>query len=276
MTYNTKIWKENEDKYQEHWEDKGIGGVFNDIDTNAFSGLEKYINEEGFLKDFEKCLHALSGLGKKIHGKGADLACGSMWLTSYVVNKFEKVLDTVYSVDFSRKNIFNLGQKLLTHYKVNPEKLFLCLGSFYDIKLPSESLDFVVMSQAFHHADDPDKFLQEASRVLKKEGFLIMIGELYIKKRLYLKCYLNYLMACVVSSKYFPSFLVQSIEKLKKMKERDLRGSFQALYFPPDPQMGDHYHLKSQYEGFFSRNKFNFVHIKSTQSNHLAYVLYKS
>ena len=51
------------------------------------------------------------------------------------------------------------------------------LGSFYDIKLPDNSIDLVFMAQAFHHADQPFKLLSECDKVLKKGGVIALIGE---------------------------------------------------------------------------------------------------
>ncbi|MBS0185058.1 MAG: methyltransferase domain-containing protein [Proteobacteria bacterium] len=273
MTYNIQIWKENKEKYQDYWENKDIGGTFNNL-INNFNEVETYIEEEGFLEDFKRACLCLEKLGKKISGVGADFAAGSMWLTAFILKNYP-LITQFYAIDYSRKNVFDLGSKLLEHYKISPEKLTLCLGSFYDIKLPSESLDFIVMAQAFHHAENPDVLLQESYRLLKKGGFLIMVGELFISKNLYFKCYLNYLASLIVSSKYFPLSFFKHFKKLQNIGSKRLKGSFQNIYFPPDPVTGDHYYLKSQYKMFFLRNKFKFINIKSKKSNHLAYILFK-
>jgi len=41
----------------------------------------------------------------------------------------------------------------------------------------NESIDFCFCSQAFHHADDPQRLLNEIKRVLKPSGIVLMIGE---------------------------------------------------------------------------------------------------
>lgn len=275
-TYVTKVWKTKAEKYDDYWNDPTIGGVFNEAaDRGEYLYLEQYLNEQGLIVDFEKCLNYLNKLKKCIKGNGAELASGIQWLTAYLIKRFGVQIDKFYSIDYSEKNIFNLGQRLLEYYKICKNKLILCLGSFYEIKLPNENLDFIIMSQAFHHADNPDKLLQEVHRVLKKDGFLIMIGELFISKTRYFKCYLNYVISLIVSSKYFPYLLVNRFSIFKRLKLKKLIGSFQEIYFPPDPVLGDHYYLKSQYEKFFSRNGFNFYRITSKKSNHLAYIIFK-
>jgi ubiquinone/menaquinone biosynthesis C-methylase UbiE len=274
--YDVHIWKEHVEKYEDYWNDEKIESVSNNISKGEYLALEKHIREQGFILDFENCLSILEKRGKKISGTGSELASGTMWLTAHIIKNFNNQIHQFYSVDYSERYVMHLGKKLLDHYRIEPDKLTLCLGSFYEVKLPPESLDFIVLCQAFHHADDPDKLLKEAYRLLKKEGFLIMIGELYIPIPLYTKCYLNYLMSRVVLWKHFPDFLIKRFKILKKMRSKKLTRSFQEVYFPPDPKTGDHYHLRSQYKSFFLRNKFKFVNVKSTCSNHLAYVIFKT
>jgi ubiquinone/menaquinone biosynthesis C-methylase UbiE len=197
-----------------------------------------------------------------------------MWLTAHIMNAYEKKLKSFCSVDYSEHCLINVGQEVLKHYKVNCEKLSLCVGSFYDIKRPDASLDFIVMSQAFHHADDPNKLLKEMRRVLKPGGFIIMIGELFIPKPLYLKCYANYVVSRICSSKFFPK-IFKKIKLLDRLGSKKFKGDFQDIYFPPDPNLGDHYYLESQYRRFFRENNFMFKRVPASLVNHLSYVLFK-
>jgi len=43
--------------------------------------------------------------------------------------------------------------------------------------LENNSVDFIFLCQAFHHADDPEKLIYEIRRVLKPDGIVIIIGE---------------------------------------------------------------------------------------------------
>jgi ubiquinone/menaquinone biosynthesis C-methylase UbiE len=45
--------------------------------------------------------------------------------------------------------------------RVPPEKIVLARGTFYDLHLPDGSVDFVLLSQAFHHADRPGELLRK-------------------------------------------------------------------------------------------------------------------
>jgi SAM-dependent methyltransferase len=271
--YKILQWKESlSNSSLAHWSDEKVGGVFNNILQDKFEELEAHIKEEGFIEDLENCIHWLRRSGRNISGVGIDLACGTMWLTSYILGKYERDISSFYAADFSEKNIVSIGPRTLEHYNINPEKIYLCLGSFYEIDLPDNSVDFVVMAQAFHHAEYPEKLLHEIKRVLKRQGFVIMIGELYIPILRYAKCYLNFVISKIVSWGRFPTII--KFDCLKKFKKNGLDIGFHEFYFPSDLGLGDHYHLKFSYEKFFNASGFNFKNIKSKNNVTLSYVLF--
>lgn len=269
--YKILHWK-NEITTDNHWLDESLGGVFNNILQNKFKELEHHIKKQGFIEDIENCLVWLKKYGKNIEGTGVDLACGTMWLTSYILSKYAKNISSFYAVDYSEKNIKNIGPITLEHYNIDPKNINLCLGSFYELDLPDSSVDFIVMAQAFHHAEYPDKLLGEMKRILKKYGFIIMVGELYIPIWRYLKCYLNFLISKIVSASRF-SF-IKKCGWLKKFHKTGLEIGFDNFYFPPDPKLGDYYHLKSSYKNFFRKNGFKFKEINASQSATISYILY--
>lgn len=270
-SYKVEIWNRQEKDHAEHWNDSSFNSLFNKKD---YERIECYIDSNGFIDDFSVCLDTLEKSQKKLHGIGLDIGAGSMWLTAYLLNKYATDINQIYAVDYSEHYVLTMGQHLLDYYKVRPDRVTLCLGSYYDIKLPSNSVDFIVMAQAFHHAENPDQLLKELHRVLKPGGFIIMIGELYIQKRKYFLCYINYLISVVVSSKWFPKKLYR-FNSFKKYKKENLIEGFQRLYFPPDLQFGDHYYLKSQYEKFFKTNSYTYQNVKSNVKSNLSYVLFK-
>lgn len=52
----------------------------------------------------------------------------------------------------------------------NPQKIGRYLGSFYSLKFPDNSIDVVLLAQAFHHAHHPLRLLKEMDRVLRVGG----------------------------------------------------------------------------------------------------------
>jgi len=80
-------------------------------------------------------------------------------------------------LEFSYHRIAKIAPLLLEHYKIPEDKVKLIFGSFYEIKCPDETMDFVLLSQALHHAAEVERLLAEIHRVLKKNGVAIVIGE---------------------------------------------------------------------------------------------------
>jgi ubiquinone/menaquinone biosynthesis C-methylase UbiE len=110
--------------------------------------------------------------------KIADLAAGTGW-TCALISKLSEV-DLVHAVEISQHRIEELFEKTVRILEGNPAKIKRYLGSFYEIKLENSSVDIDVLSQAFHHSDEPLLLLKKVSRILKKGGSALLIGEHYI------------------------------------------------------------------------------------------------
>lgn len=54
-------------------------------------------------------------------------------------------------------------------------KIFPVVGSFDEIKLPNESVDFIIDVGSLHHSEDRHKTFQELYRILKIDGYLICV-----------------------------------------------------------------------------------------------------
>ncbi len=108
-------------------------------------------------------------------GRGADLGAGTCWATAMLAET--SAIEHIHAVEFSRYRLLTVGSKVLAHYKIPPEKVTLCVGNFYDLRLPDDSLDFVLLSEAFHHAANPHWLLINIRRVLKPVGVVVIIGE---------------------------------------------------------------------------------------------------
>ena len=118
-----------------------------------------------------------------IAGNGIDLACGNLWATAHVLRTQPQV-KTMTCVDFSFHRLTKLGPKVIDAYKIPANNITLAHGSFYEIKREDNSFDFAILSQAFHHADDPLRLLGELRRVLKPNGIAIIIGEHLLNEKL--------------------------------------------------------------------------------------------
>lgn len=93
-----------------------------------------------------------------------DVGAGSAW----VAEKFTRKGFEVVSMDISLKNLIKAKEKV-------PGTLHSCVSSDA-FKLPYKdgSFDLVIASEVIEHVYDPEGFVKELSRVLKKGGQLII------------------------------------------------------------------------------------------------------
>jgi SAM-dependent methyltransferase len=179
--YRTLNWLSEGDlermKYSTYWNDEEAERAKEwNITDGDFGKMESYLRKTGLHSDLTAAIKFLRiRLQKNIGGVGVDVAAGNLWASSYLFSAGE--ISMLYCVEYSRHRLLKLGPLVLEHYKIPPEKVTLAFGSFYDIRLPSGSVDFMLLAQAFHHADRPKDLLREMWRLLKPGAFAILVGE---------------------------------------------------------------------------------------------------
>ena len=117
-------------------------------------------------RSWEAIGHFLLHLTPKI--KIADLGAGEGLLSQLLANRAESVV----CVDNSPKMI-EFGRALAE--KNGFTNLSYKLGDIEKVPLQNVSIDLVLLSQALHHAQHPEKAVEEAYRILKPGGQLIII-----------------------------------------------------------------------------------------------------
>ena len=258
----------NEIEYSDYWNDENNekSKAWHILEDD-FAKMENYLKKIGLPEDLEKCVNILK-THYHIHlgGTGIDLAAGTLWAVPYLFKRGD--IERLYCLEYSKHRVLKLGPRVLEHYNVPTDKVVLVYGSFYNLYLDVNSIDFVLLSQAFHHADDPYKLLSEIDRVLKKNGVVIIIGE-HIRKlhKVYVKNAIKFFI-----SKFMPNSLQKTI----------LGRTFQtSSLFPapkqllsPDPVLGDHYYTLKQYKTMFK--KYRCRHFINKNSQFQSFVLVKS
>jgi len=271
--YTLEYWLEDEIlnglEYSEYWNDELIEASkpWNILDGN-FEKLEKHIGALGLVADLVQCRRALSrDFGIELRGSGIDLAAGSCWAAPHLLGRTGG--EKLYCLECSKHRLVEIAPKVLAHYGVPPEKVVLVRGSFYDLRLPDQSLDFVFMSQAFHHADDPLRLLREVHRALKPQGCVIIIGEHVVRlPEKYLKNAVRF-----VISHSCPSALQQKLFGRRLTVERLCPPLHQLLR--PDPATGDHYYTDREYRRLLAAGGFQMRRIKRRRSRLQSFVLVK-
>jgi ubiquinone/menaquinone biosynthesis C-methylase UbiE len=108
---------------------------------------------------------ALVSLAKKITAKNIlEVGCG----TGYWVNLLNQPNRNIFGLDFS------MG--MLRQASTQPSELYLMQGTATHLPLQNATFDLVYCVDAIHHFGNHQAFIQEASRLLKPNGVLAVIG----------------------------------------------------------------------------------------------------
>ncbi|MCF8265778.1 MAG: class I SAM-dependent methyltransferase [Ignavibacteriales bacterium] len=82
----------------------------------------------------------------------------------------------IYALEYAPKTVELLMSYVIKKHNFTPEienKIFPIVGSFDDIKLPDESVDYIIDVGSLHHSENREKTFRELYRILKPGGFLV-------------------------------------------------------------------------------------------------------
>jgi ubiquinone/menaquinone biosynthesis C-methylase UbiE len=232
-----------------------------------FEKMERYLDSIGLVQQLDaSVMAARQYFGRKLRGVGCDLAAGSLWAEPHLLRL--GAVEKIYCVDYSRHRLSKLGPAVLEHYHIPPHKIVLALGDFHYLRLPDAVLDFVFMSAAFHHSDEPARLLREIKRVLKPEGLVIIIGE-HIAD-LSLKHYVRQPIKFMIST-YLPH----------PLQRRWLGRTIATRHFLPKPEelfaadgeLGDHHYPLERYKTLFSEAGFRHIRLCDQRARLQSFVL---
>ncbi len=195
-----------------------------------------YLETSGLLAEYRVAEGLITGIGRA--GLTVlDLAAGTGW-ASALLTKLPCV-SSVMAVEISKHRLSELFEHSFKMLSGDESKVVRCLGSFYDLKVATGSVDIVFMSQAFHHADKPFELFQQCDRVLKPGGMVLLVGEHWIS-----------------TAKLITRTL------LFVARSGQLPESFQDI-FPTDPILGDHYYRRSDYYFLLGAFGYDVGHVKT-------------
>jgi SAM-dependent methyltransferase len=231
-----------------------------------FAKMERYLETTSLALDLSDCVKVLNTDFKRhLTGVGIDMAAGNLWAVPRLLRL--GTVDKIYCLEYSKHRLLQIGPAVLEYYGVPKERVVLALGSFYDLHLKNKSLDFVFMSQAFHHADDPNRLLREVDRVLRDNGVIIIVGEhVFGYRKEQAKHIVKYLISRLV-----PKGIQQRLFG-RVFAVRTLMPSRRHI-LPPDPVIGDHYYTPKEYESLFSGLGFQAKRLRRKNSSFQSFVL---
>jgi ubiquinone/menaquinone biosynthesis C-methylase UbiE len=147
---------------------------FNDLVNKAYFEEDLPLNVERF-KNSSEFIETLQLLKEYQPNSKTILDIGSGNGISAVALALEGY--NVVSIEPDSSNTVGAGaiRKLKIHYNLTNLEVFEAFAE--ELQLPNENFDIVYTRQCMHHAYDLEKFVAEASRVIKKGGLFITIRD---------------------------------------------------------------------------------------------------
>ncbi len=108
------------------------------------------------------------------HASVLDLGCGAGWMTALLTR--DERIARVVAWDSSPHLLGSVLPRMVELAGGHIDKVQRTCGDFIPLLL-EEPVDAVVMSSAFHHAEDPDALLAEIRRGLAPGGVLVLLNE---------------------------------------------------------------------------------------------------
>ena len=136
--------------------------------------LDKGFNDNAY--DFRyDCLKIIKKIiGYDISGIVLEIGAGTGIYSCHIAKLRD--VEKVYILDYSKICVEELIPFVIKRFRLNEseeKKLYPVVGSFNDIKLPDNSVDFVIAMEALHHSEDREITFREVYKVLKVGGYLI-------------------------------------------------------------------------------------------------------
>lgn len=161
---------------KEHLKDSAISMRENIALNYELAQLKDPKTYDEIVNDY--CVDALKQaeeiIGKRMHGTVVEVGAGT-GIYSCQIAKNEEV-EKVYSVEYSKGCVEELMTYVIKSFNFESKvenKIFPVVGSFDNISLPDNSVDFVIDVGSLHHSEDRFKTIKEIYRILKIGGYLI-------------------------------------------------------------------------------------------------------
>ncbi|ACF13459.1 Methyltransferase type 11 [Chloroherpeton thalassium ATCC 35110] len=140
--------------------------------------MEQETHWSRFATDFEKRNHYVAGKRNinaikdelfqlKLTGKVLELGCGNGTYSQILADS----ADELFATDYSKEMVSFSAQRLNERKNVHVEQ-----QDCFSLSYPDASFDAVVMVNLLHIIANPEKALQESSRVLKVSGTVVVVS----------------------------------------------------------------------------------------------------
>ena len=178
-------WLTDETKEQlgyEYWNDEAIEKEKKVYwcDSAECEKIYDNVSNLGIYDDLKRLLENVP-IGIKV----ISLAAGICWEAKLLISHGIKELDFL---DFSEHRIMKTAPYVLEYLNCPKEcNVRLILGSYYNVRVPANTYNGVVLSEALMMAEKPDELLKECNRILCGGGQLLIVGEPKLEMKVYKK-----------------------------------------------------------------------------------------
>lgn len=136
----------------------------------TFDGVVPKITIQDIERLFDYVEHHF--LKRKIAGVGVEVGAGPLTFSSVLANR--PAVRTMYGVEICEPIVELLAPKIASFVlEDRSDKAVGVVGSFDEMELPDQSIDFVFDFFSLHHSLDIKVTLKELSRVLRPGGFVL-------------------------------------------------------------------------------------------------------
>lgn len=187
-----------------------------------------------------------------------SLASGTCWLEASLCDLYKP--SHITAVDYSANRIHTIAPSIFKAIAPSYDDVDLVNGDILQLQSPNMSFDLVLLSQAFHHTNQPITLLKEISRVLKPKGSVLIVGEHHYNS--------------VHTFRQLLSHFYKYTSRSSYRHQHSLFPSYSTL-FPPCFEKGDIHYSKSDYHYMFSAMGFSYIRVLSSYANLQSYLLTK-
>lgn len=109
-----------------------------------------------------------------------DLSCGNAWALKYF---FKKGIKTGFATDISYEMLVK-AKSNLSEFK---DKFLTLQSSINKLPFKENSFDLIFNMESFYYYENPLVVLEEINRVLKKDGYLMLLVDFYKENKVSMK-----------------------------------------------------------------------------------------
>ena len=165
-------WKKNSGYNKGYNTNKLIAEKNYKSSSNTIVKAYTQIQESGVLE----ILKNITNIRKIFSGIGIDVGGGVALISATIAKNFK--IDKIYCVEYVEE-VVKLCHPIVKKniLEKNFNQVQSIVGDFDNLQLPNNSIDFMISWDSLHHSENPVKTLNECKRVLKDNGFLVIVDK---------------------------------------------------------------------------------------------------